>query len=202
MNFPLKRAELGSVLGPALAPYADAIDVGSAVQQVLSECPSDDPWDELMLMDARVYLHGLLVLEDKLSMAHSLETRVPLLDDDLIDFLLTVPWSALCDSVTGKILFRESTRSMLPATVADKPKMGFGPPDASWYRGPLKQWLLNELSADTVAAAGLFQPRFVERLLAEHFERKRNHVALIWSLLSLHSWCRVFGFYGAEGRVK
>ena len=99
-----------------------------------------------MYVDATTYLHGLLVLEDKISMIHSLETRVPLLDNEVVDYMLRIPWALLSDGQTGKILFREAVRPWVPETIYSKPKMGFGPPDASWYRGALKDWVQERLA--------------------------------------------------------
>jgi asparagine synthase (glutamine-hydrolysing) len=196
LNFPIYEDQRPVALGPELAGYTRSVDVRERLETLMADGISDDPWDRLMMFDVRAYMQGLLVLEDKLSMAHSLETRVPLLDNDLVDFLLDVPWDALCDGQTGKILFRESVRQLVPGFIADKPKMGFGPPDASWYRGPLRHWVECELSERRIRARGLLNPEFVRRVLAEHFSGARNHVALIWSFLSLESWCRVFGMYG------
>ena len=139
-------------------------------------------------MDAKTYLHGLLVLEDKLSMIHSLETRVPLLDNEVIDHLVRVPWARLADGETGKILFREAVRPWVPDLVYRKPKMGFGPPDASWYRGRLRGWVETRLAA--LGRRGVIQPAYIRRKLDEHMSGSANHVALIWCLLSFESWCR------------
>ena len=142
-----------------------------------------------MYVDATTYLQGLLVLEDKLSMAHSLETRVPLLDNDLVDFVLTLPWKHLSDESRGKLVFRESTKQWLPVKVWEKPKMGFGPPDASWYRGALRKWIQAYLSPERVRARGVFRPEFVSTVLDDHFAGRKNDVSLIWSPLSFEAWC-------------
>ena len=121
-------------------------------------------------------------------MIHSLETRVPLLDNEVIDHLLRVPWDRLADGQTGKILFREAVRPWVPDSVYRKPKMGFGPPDASWYRGRLRGWVETQLA--TLGRRGVMQPAYIRRKLDEHMSGSANHVALIWCLLSFESWCR------------
>ncbi|WP_336139784.1 asparagine synthase-related protein, partial [Klebsiella pneumoniae] len=75
---------------------------------------------------------------------------VPLLDNELVDYLLNVDWSLLSDGSTGKILFREAVRPLVPDTIYRKPKMGFGPPDASWYRGILRSWIEEQLSESRI----------------------------------------------------
>jgi asparagine synthase (glutamine-hydrolysing) len=200
VNVPIPEARIGDAFTPEfLAAGGPLQSVEERVTSLLAECPSDDPWDQMMYLDARAYLHGLLVLEDKLSMAHSLEARVPLLDNDLVDFVCDLPWRHLCDGVTGKIVFRESVRPLVPAEVYRKPKMGFGPPDASWYRGPLRPFLEETLATARIARRGVLQPAFVARVLAEHFAGRVNHVALIWSLLSLEAWCEEFAVLGGDG---
>jgi asparagine synthase (glutamine-hydrolysing) len=129
-------------------------------------------------------------------MAHSLETRVPLLDNEVVDYLLDIDWSLLSDGVTGKILFREAVRPLVPDQIYRKPKMGFGPPDASWYRGVLRAWIEQQLSEHRIKRRGVIQYNFVRRILDEHFTGKANHVAMIWCMLSFESWCTRHGAYG------
>lgn len=182
------------VFTPAfLAAAGEIPTVESRLQALLSQCQSDFVWDGLMYVDCRTYLHGLLVLEDKLSMASSLETRVPLLDNELVDFVSTLPWNLLFDGETGKIVFRESVKSLVPEEIYQKPKMGFGPPDASWYRGRLRPFVESRLSRERIARAGVFREDFVAKTLADHFSGAANNVAMIWSLLSFDAWIDAFG---------
>ena len=167
-----------------------------SLESLLQKCPSTDPWDQLMYLDAKTYLHGLLVVEDKLSMAHSLETRVPLLDNEIMDLATTYQWPTLTDGITGKMAFREAIRDWVPALVADKPKMGFGPPDASWYRGRLQPFVRQMLSSTRIAERGVFEPAFVSRIVEEHMAGTANRVAFIWSFLSFEAWCEEHGLYG------
>jgi asparagine synthase (glutamine-hydrolysing) len=128
-------------------------------------------------------------------MAHSLETRVPLLDNELVDFMLDVPFECLFDGGLGKILFRESVRPWVPESIFEKPKMGFGPPDASWYRGPLRPWIEERLSDERIRARGVVRPEFVRRSLDEHFAGERDRTYVIWSLLNFDAWCEEYGFF-------
>ena len=153
-GFPVREAEIATAFTKSFLAAAGDYRMRDGVEMLLSTCPSSDLWDRLMYIDAKTYLHGLLVVEDKLSMAHSLETRVPLLDNQVIDAALTCPWSVLTDGTTGKIAFREAIRDWVPANVADKPKMGFGPPDASWYRGRLQPFVRQMLAPERIVARG------------------------------------------------
>ncbi len=86
-------------------------------------------------------------------MTHSLEARVPFLDNAFIDLMFDMPWSLLSDGVTGKMVLRDAVRPWLPAAIADKPKMGFAPPDASWYRHANRAFVEERLSAERLARA-------------------------------------------------
>ncbi len=198
LNFPIAEPLLPTALTPEFLKQSAGFSPWERMQSRFRQCPSSDPWDLVMYVDAKTYLHGLLVLEDKLSMAHSLESRVPLLDNRLVDFILRVPWKLLCDGEVGKILFRESVKPFVPPQVYAKPKMGFGPPDASWYRGALRSWICEQLAEEKIRARGILQPEFVRNTLEDHFAGRRNNVAVIWSLLSLESWCRIHGMYGGN----
>lgn len=198
LNTPIAKDVLPSAFTPAFLAQIDGFDPLETINAAIESAPSNDTWDTLMYVDAKTYLHGLLVLEDKLSMTHSLETRVPLLDNVLVDRLLQTSWGELCDGETGKILFREAVKPLVPESVYTKPKMGFGPPDASWYRGVLRPLLEERLSERRIAARGVFQPAWVRARLDEHFEDKANWVGLIWCLLSFDSWCEQYGLFGGK----
>ena len=191
LNFPITFIEMNEAFTPEFLRSAGVFSAQDAIGDLLAGAPSRDPWDVVMYGDCMTYLHGLLVLEDKLSMAHSLETRVPLLDNEIIDNALSLPWDQLIDGNNGKIIFREAVKPWVPKEIYAKPKMGFAPPDASWYRGPLRPWIEDQLSEKTIRRQGILNPSYVKRKLDEHFLGKANHVVLIWSLLSLGSWCRI-----------
>jgi len=198
LNVPLRGPQLPAALTEEFFAAAPPVDHVARILASVEAAPGELLRDKLFYLDAKHYLHGLLVLEDKLSMAHSLETRVPLLDNELVDFVSNLPWPLLSSRGTGKIVFRESVRPWVPDVIYRKPKMGFGPPEASWYRSHLSEWLRSRLSPDRVHARGLFKVDFVQRVVDEHLAGTANHVALIWSLLSVDSWCSVFGFYGGR----
>jgi asparagine synthase (glutamine-hydrolysing) len=201
LNVVIPAHELQSAFTSDMLRAANGFDPLATIGETIHRAPAEDSWDKVMYVDATTYLHGLLVLEDKLSMIHSLETRVPLLDNEVVDLLLETPWSLLTDGETGKILFREAVRPWVPELVAGKPKMGFGPPDASWYRGKLRPWIERMLSPGIIASRGVFKPAFVAKKLEEHFSGEANHVALIWCLLSFESWCRQYHQFGGELRA-
>lgn len=196
LNVPIAAANVQQAFTPEFLRATGGYDPLATINDAFAAAPSRDPWDVVMHVDVTTYLPGLLLIEDKLSMAHSLETRVPLLDNELVDYLQGINWELLSDGETGKILFREAVQPLVPPVVYRKPKMGFGPPDASWYRGALRPWIEEQLSEPRIERRGVLRPDFVRRILDEHFSAKANHVATIWCLLSFESWCRQHGAYG------
>lgn len=198
LNVPINEAERPNAFTPEFLRASGNLGTLDIIGDAIRNAPAEDPWDVLMHVDATTYLHGLLVLEDKLSMAHSLETRVPLLDNTLVDYLLETPWDLLCDGQTGKILFREAVRPLVPDSIYRKPKMGFGPPDASWYRGKLRPYVESVLSPQRIARRGVFRPEWVAQKLAAHMSGEANWVALIWCLLSFEIWCDQTSSFGGK----
>ena len=199
VNFLMPEDRVKELFTSDFLREAGSYAATDALQAIVDQCPSDNIWDRVLYTDAKTYLHGLLVLEDKLSMAHSLEARVPLLDNELVDFVNGLPWSQLFDGETGKIIFRESVRPWVPDSIYRKPKMGFGPPDASWYRTALRPFIERTLAPATIDRRGVFQPAFVTKTLDDHFAGRANNLPLIWSLLSFETWCNEYGFFG--GRI-
>jgi asparagine synthase (glutamine-hydrolysing) len=131
-------------------------------------------------------------VEDKLSMAHSLEVRVPFLDNDLVDLALRIPPSLNYREADGKLILRRAMSGVLPAEMIGRRKQGFSPPDRSWYRGPTMAYIREILLSPRSLERGYFEPAFVRRLLAEHVEGRVNHRLVIWSLLSFEWWNRLF----------
>jgi asparagine synthase (glutamine-hydrolysing) len=197
-SYPLLDSELDQAFTPDFRRIAGDYRTRDGLDELVRECPSDSAWDVLMYADLKTYLHGLLMVEDKVSMAHGLETRVPLLDNEIIDLALSFGIDLLTDGVTGKIAFREAIRDWVPPEIADKPKMGFGPPDASWYRGRLQPFVRRVLDPTRIARRGVFQPSFIANAIDDHMSKRANRLPLIWSMLSFEAWCESFNVFGGD----
>jgi asparagine synthase (glutamine-hydrolysing) len=197
-RYPLQRADIEMAFTAEFRGEAGEFELETELGALLKQAPSDHIWDQLLYADAKTYLAGLLMVEDKLSMANSLEARVPLLDNEVVDLALSTSWDLLTDGRTGKIAFRDAIGSWLPSEIVHKPKMGFGPPDASWYRGPLQPFIRRILSPSRIAARGVFRPEFVLEKIEQHMSGQANNLSLIWSLISFDAWCEVFGLYGGD----
>lgn len=192
LNFPLLYADAAAAMEPEFLRQVDVEALMVSMSDRLQAVAHLQPTEAMIQVDSDTYLHGLLVLEDKLSMAHSLEARVPLLDNDLVDFVLGLPIEYLRSGDVGKKVFRDSVRPFLPELITNKPKMGFGPPDASWYRHQLKPFVQERLLGEQFRNNGILRADFVEEKVINHLSGEQNNVPFIWSALSIQSWMAQF----------
>jgi asparagine synthase (glutamine-hydrolysing) len=159
---------------------------------VLAPVHGLDPIAQTLYFEAKTFLHGLLVVEDRVSMAHSLESRVPFLDNELVEVARRIPSRLKHSNGGGKRILRQAMYGLLPDEIIDKPKQGFSPPDESWYRGPTMEQIRSLLLDRRTTERGYFQPAALHRVLDEHEAGRRNHRLLIWSLLCFEWWNRLF----------
>jgi asparagine synthase (glutamine-hydrolysing) len=168
-----------------------------------------------LYFEAKTFLHGLLTVEDKLSMAHGLESRVPFLDNDLVDFACTVPAELklgnLRDVVAhnenepgpktrryfqktqdGKLLLRDAMRRHIPDEIAQNVKQGFSAPDASWFKGESIDYVRKRLMGKDAGIFDFVDRGTVHRLVEDHLDGRENRRLLIWSLLSVEEWIETF----------
>lgn len=162
-----------------------------------------------LYFEAKTFLHGLLVVEDKLSMANGLETRVPFLDNDLVSFAAKCPanlklpgffsghWGGVDTDekskalperrVDGKSILREAARQILPERAIRAPKQGFSSPDSSWFRGESSEFVNKRLGNVGSPIYQYLDYREAQSLLQEHKSGSSNWRLLLWSMLSLNS---------------
>jgi asparagine synthase (glutamine-hydrolysing) len=175
----------------------------------------EDYVNHSLYFETKTFLHGLLVVEDKLSMAHGLETRVPFLDNDLVDFAMRLPAAYKLGSLTevvrlnendpgnkrhayfqrthdGKLILRKMMSRYIPQQVAERVKQGFSAPDASWFKGDSIEYVRRTIYDDDAPIYGFMDRRAVQTLVDDHLEGRENRRLLIWSLLSLIHWCHTF----------
>jgi asparagine synthase (glutamine-hydrolysing) len=156
-------------------------------------CPSPDPIDRALYVDVKTYLvDDILTKVDKMSMAVSLEARVPLLDHKLLEFAATVPSSLKLRSGRSKHLLRRLLAHRMPRAIVERPKHGFEAPIGEWLRGPLAP-MADALFLDgRLRARGVLDAGAVEALWREHRGGRRDHRHRLWSLLMLELWFRRF----------
>ena len=152
----------------------------------------ESPLDLALTFEARSYLQGLFVVEDRLSMAHSLESRVPFLDNDLVDFACAIPAHHKVGGGSSKRVLRAAMRGLIPDHILSARKQGFAPPEDAWYRGPALPYLRQVILSPRAQERGYFRPEALEGVFAEHVAGARNHKKLLWSLLCFEWWNCVF----------
>ena len=147
----------------------------------------------MMRFDFETYLpEDVLTKVDRMSMAHSIETRVPLLDNMVIDFAASLPAGFKISQGRRKHILKETLRPMLPAGILDRKKQGFGIPLGTWFRGGLTGLFSEVLDAPRTKQRGYFEPAFVSRLLKEHLAGQRDHTLRLWQLLVFELWHRQY----------
>ncbi len=159
------------------------------IAEIYRKAPSPDPLDALQQTDLLSFLPGnLLAYGDAMSMAHSLELRLPLIDHRLVEAVgALAPGTRFRHGMKG--LLKGVARRLLPRSVVERPKRGFNPPMGVWLRGDLAPMVDERLNAEAMTALGLdWQP--VETLLAQHRRGTRDHALKVWALLVLDAWRR------------
>jgi asparagine synthase (glutamine-hydrolysing) len=176
-----------------VAVAARGFSAERAVGNVIGDAAEmGDPVDLALTFEARTYLQGLFVVEDKLSMAHSLESRVPFLDNDLVDFACAIPSAYKLRDGASKHVLRRAMRGLIPDDTLWARKQGFAPPEDAWFRGPALPYLREVILAERSLGRGHFQPKALERVFEEHVAGTVNHKKLLWSLASFEWWQRIF----------
>jgi asparagine synthase (glutamine-hydrolysing) len=162
-----------------------------------------------LYFEAKTFLHGLFVVEDKLSMAHSLETRVPFMDNDLVDFAMQCPLHLKINNVyevlrinendpgnkpakyfqktnDGKRIIRELMERYIPSEITEAQKQGFSSPDSSWFKGDSIDFVCRKLLNKNAPINCVLNADVVAKLVNEHLQGEKNRRLLIWSLLNVN----------------
>jgi asparagine synthase (glutamine-hydrolysing) len=149
--------------------------------------------EQLMAFDFETYLpEDTLVKVDRMSMAHSIESRVPLLDHLVIEFAATLPAALKMPGGRLKHLLKELAFSLVPREILDRPKQGFAVPVGEWFRGALRDAFGDILGSPLTRQRGYFNSAFVDRVLTEHLSGRRDHSAQLWMLLIFELWHRQY----------
>jgi asparagine synthase (glutamine-hydrolysing) len=175
----------------------------------------EDYINHSLYFEAKTFLHGLLVVEDKLSMAHSLETRVPFLDNDLVDFSIACPVKLKLNNLAevvrinenepggkqdkyfqktsdGKQILRDVMRKHIPSYITDAVKQGFSAPDGSWFKGDSIEYVRRKLTQGNPRIYEFMDRNSVHSLIDEHLTGKQNRRLFIWSLLNVEQWLQYY----------
>ena len=190
-----KPEEMGALLAPGGPAGAEAYDPRRALDAVLARCTAKSALDRVLYLDIKTYLPSLLLVEDRMSMAHSLEDRVPILDHRIAEMSARIPSAAKVRGVTLKAIPRAYALTRLPKSVVEHRKVGFELPIGEWFRTDLRPYVEREVLDGGLAALGLRED-FVRKVVRQHVEGKADRTREVWSLLNLAVWRRV----ALEGR--
>jgi asparagine synthase (glutamine-hydrolysing) len=145
----------------------------------------------MMRFDFETYLpEDVLTKVDRMSMAHSIESRVPLLDNEVICFAATLPSTLKIHGGRRKHVLKEAVRGLLPEGIVDRKKQGFGVPLGVWFRGGLTDVFSDVLASPRTRQRGYFEPIFIDRIVREHLSGKRDHALRLWQLVVFELWHR------------
>lgn len=159
------------------------------LQQYYDNYPNSDILNRLLYVDMKVQLaDDMLTKVDRMSMAHSIEVRVPLLDLRLAEFMAQLPSHLKVRRLTLKYLLKRVAQRVLPQQILQRRKAGFSVPVASWVKTDLKEMVNDYLGEQNINRQGLFDPKEVQRIVDAHWNGKRNHSHNIWNLLMFSLW--------------
>ncbi|MCA1667832.1 MAG: asparagine synthase C-terminal domain-containing protein [Thermomicrobia bacterium] len=151
--------------------------------------PDNDLLNRFLYVDTKVSLvDDMLTKVDRMSMANSLEVRVPLLDHRLVEWMSQVPSSLKVRGMDLKYLFKDVARDLLSRKIVDRRKAGFHVPIPGWIKHELQPLIAEQLSPATVARQGIFNPTYVSELLDAHRHGRENYSRNIWGLLIFSLW--------------
>jgi asparagine synthase (glutamine-hydrolysing) len=147
----------------------------------------------MMHFDFETYLpEDILTKVDRMSMAHSIESRVPLLDNQVVDFAAGIPAGLKIKNGRKKHILKEAAAKLLPPEILNRRKQGFAVPVGGWFRGDLREFFSDVLLSRPARERGYFNDRFVNRLIREHVSGRRDHTLRLWALVVFELWHRQY----------
>jgi asparagine synthase (glutamine-hydrolysing) len=198
--FPLFNSSMKAcLLSPGLKGSLSGHDADYLFAQHLTCTDASEPLHRMLYVDTKLWLPDLLLARgDKMSMAVSLEARVPLLDHKLVEFAASLPQNLKVRGLTRKYLLKKASKRWLPSEIIHRKKQGFPVPISLWLRNEARSFMRDVLSPDAVKRRGLFNSAFVEKLIQQHEGSFADHGSLLWGLMSVELWHRVF----VDSRVR
>ena len=155
--------------------------------------PQNSPLRRMLYFDQSSWLpDNLLERGDRMTMAASIEARVPFLDHELAAFASSLPDHYRVRGMRSKWILREAGKQLLPERILTRPKVGFRVPVNRWFRGAMREYLLDHLQGGSSITRAYFDPQALDRVLAEHLDGRQNHEKLLWALLNLEIWHRQY----------
>lgn len=167
-------------------------DPYAIVCEMLRQTDATSLLDRLLYADTKTYLHELLMKQDQMSMAASIESRVPFLDHKLVEFSARLPERMKLRGATTKYILRQSMKGLLPEAILSRPKMGFPVPVGAWFRGAFAGVVDEYVLSERAVNRGIFDPTFVRSIVNRHQAGGEDHSERIWALVNFEIWQRQF----------
>ncbi len=169
------------------------LDASREFRRWLTHNPQRDGLSSMLYLDTKIWLpDNLLMKGDKMTMAASLEARIPLLDYQLIEYAASIPSHLKTRSFQAKYLLKRAYADFLPETILTRKKMGFNVPTGIWFREGQRSIITQLLLSERVRERGYFNDAFIAQMLRDHLEGKTNYQAQLFTLASLELWFRIF----------
>jgi len=168
------------------------LDPYTRIREAFSDSDATSLLDRLLYADVKTYLHELLMKQDQMSMATSVESRVPFLDHKLVEFTCRLPERLKLRGSTTKYILREAMKGVLPEPILSRPKMGFPVPIGAWFRRGYASIIDEYVLSERALSRGLFAPEFVRSLVHRHQNGGENHSERLWALVNFEIWQRQF----------
>lgn len=192
-NFAVfSRAVQKELLTDKARGYINHDDPYIGVRALLENTDATSLLDRLLYADIKTYLHELLMKQDQMSMATSVESRVPFLDHKLVEFTSGLPEKLKLRGWTTKYVLRKSMKNFLPGAILERSKMGFPVPIGSWLRGAYSRIVDEYILSDRAMNRGIFNADFVRGLVARHNSGGEDHSERLWALINFEIWQRQF----------
>lgn len=183
----------------ALAPRERAPLIALAARRTSVEAPQFDSYADnsalrrILYFDQSSWLpDNLLERGDRMTMAASIEARMPFVDHKLAAYVSSLPDRYRVNGHTGKWILRESMKRVLPASILNRPKVGFRVPVNEWFRTSMHEYLMDHLTGPDSRTRNYYHSAALSRVLGEHFDQRQNHEKLLWCLLNLEIWHREY----------
>jgi len=172
----------------------------ACIMRTMDAYKGKDALNRLLYTDVKTYLtDNILPKVDRMSMATSLEVRVPLLDHKMVEFAFSMPGNMKLRGIKGtKYIFKKAMAPYLPGEILKRPKQGFSIPIKNWLKGPMKTFLMDTLNAQSVNEEGIFRWETVDQLIREHTRGEKNHSHRLWGLLVFRLWKNEFMVKGGQ----
>lgn len=184
---------IADLLTPEVAAELRRLDAPDVAAAHLAAQAARLPLNQVLYLDMKLYLENdILVKLDRASMMASLEARVPLLNVEFVEYANMLPINLKLRGFRSKFLFKRALRPLLPRAIIERPKKGFGIPIAKWFRGPLREQLLETLGEDRIRREGFFNSAAVQALIGDHLSGRRDNRKQLWTLFVFERWLETY----------